>query len=396
MGWRMTGRRMSRLFLGLVLALLLAELGLNAYLAYFARAGVFDYYASIRALKRRYGDDFFETRSRYAPHRYLGYYPTPEYRGPGGDRHNALGYRGEEVATPKPPGVLRLAVLGGSTVYSFGVDHYARSFPHLLQEELRGRGHPEVEVVNAGASSYSTWESLVNLEFRVLDLEPDLVVVYHGTNDAALRLVWPPDAYRGDNSGAKIALSVPRARARDGLFELSTLLRILALRMDWTTSNASLARDFDRRAETYRSDDLVRQLALGEYPAGWFEEVDAETVLASNPPVYFERNLRNVAAVAEASGVRCVLATFAYSNEFPENPRVAHGVYRAAMEEGNAIVRAVAADTPAHLFDFAAVMPRDRRYYTDGRHFTEAGNRLRARLFADELIGAGLLSGHGR
>ena len=67
--------------------------------------------------------------------------------------------------------------------------------------------------------------------------------------------------------------------------------------------------------------------------------------------------------------------------------------YRRALDEGNEVVRRVGRATGAPVFDFAAEMPEEKRYFTDGRHFTREGNRLRASLFADFLIAEKLLPG---
>ena len=59
-------------------------------------------------------------------------------------------------------------------------------------------------------------------------------------------------------------------------------------------------------------------------------------------------------------------------------------------------MRAVAERSGAAFFDFAAVFPTDRRYFTDGRHNNEEGAALKAKLFADFLVTSGLLSGRRR
>src|SRR5690606_1422490 len=60
----------------------------------------------------------------------------------------------------------------------------ATTWPARLGVHLSQR-YPErrIEVINAGTSGYSTFESIVNLAFRVSQLEPDLVIVYHSIND---------------------------------------------------------------------------------------------------------------------------------------------------------------------------------------------------------------------
>lgn len=44
-----------------------------------------------------------------------------------------------------------------------------------------------------------------------------------------------------------------------------------------------------------------------------------------------------------------------------------------------------------YLFDFSAVMPQDKKYWSDGRHVNEAVALLKARLFADFIRDSGVL-----
>ena len=82
----------------------------------------------------------------------------------------------------KPLGEYRIACLGGSTTYTTSVEDWRLSYPALLEHELHNAGLGSVCVLNCGAAGWSSWESLINLETRVLDLDPDLIVVYHAIN----------------------------------------------------------------------------------------------------------------------------------------------------------------------------------------------------------------------
>jgi lysophospholipase L1-like esterase len=340
---------------------------------------VFLRYASLAQIQHR------GLPNKFTPHRYLGYYPTPGYAA-GANRHNALGYRGDEIDVPKPKGRFRIVCLGGSTTYNGSVDDYTKSYPEQLERYLRGNGFNNAEVVNAGASNWSSWESLVNLQFRVLDLEPDLLLVYHGINDIHQRFVWPHDAYRGDNSGTRSA--VPELFAT-GVLEHSTLLRMLMIEWGWVRPHASLERTTASASSTNYAAQFNEQKARGIYPEAIFENMPAAKMLRTNPPIYFERNLRNLVAVADASGIDVVLMSFATSPKFVEQPRVSSEEYIAAYRETNRIVEQIAGDTPARFFDFASVFPDDVRYYTDGRHVTEAGAALKARLVGNYLLQQG-------
>jgi hypothetical protein len=128
----------------------------------------------------------------------------------------------------------------------------------------------------------------------------------------------------------------------------------------------------------------------GTYPQGIFETVDAGEMLRKNRPVYFERNLRNLVAVAREWHVQPVFATFAYSSEVIDPPFDSPTV-RGALEEMNDLILALGRELDVPVFDFAAVFPSTPSLFVGAVHVTEEGSRLKAKLFADYLEASGLL-----
>ena len=290
------------LLLSLVFTFVVLEKTIRVYLTRFASDERFLKYASYHQLHTH----FRESGSIFTPHRYLGFYPTPDYR-KGPNRHNSLGYRGDEIATPEPKNEYRVVCIGGSTTYAVSVNDYRGSYPYLLQKMLVDRGNAHITVVNAGTPSWTTWESLVNFQFRALDLNPDLVVVYHAINDIKPRLVWPLEAYRSDNSGYLRAGDIYMS----SIFEHSTLLRAFVIRLGITQSHADI-RLWKASPDTYYDDDFLHQKLNQSYPSDIFYEVPMKQILNSNRPIYYKRNLENLIAIAKSRGIGVMLSTFAY------------------------------------------------------------------------------------
>jgi len=92
---------------------------------------------------------------------------------------NEFGYRGPSFASPKPKGICRIVVLGGSTVF----DPNTNDWPHRLGNFLKAMGHTNVEVINAGVPGHATFDSLGRLYSQIWTFDPDYVLVYHGWND---------------------------------------------------------------------------------------------------------------------------------------------------------------------------------------------------------------------
>jgi lysophospholipase L1-like esterase len=94
-------------------------------------------------------------------------------------RINSAGFRDSERALAKPPGTVRIAVLGDSFTEALSVPH-EKSFPAQLERELvgcRAFGDRRVEVLNFGVSGYGTAQELLVLRHRAARYSPDVVLL---------------------------------------------------------------------------------------------------------------------------------------------------------------------------------------------------------------------------
>ncbi len=222
-----------------------------------------------------------------------------------------------------------------------------------------------MQVINAGVPGYNTWESLINLEFRVLDLEPDLVVIYHNTNDVHTRLVVP-GTYQGDNSGTRTQWAEPPIE----WWEHSVILRIVSRDQRWTRQ--------------VRLADFVDAPTTLENAGG-----DPYATLVQHPPLYFKRNIANMIAIAKENGAKVMLATWAHSPGFGDH--ASRDYYQQSYQEHNDIIRQFSDSHSVSVFDFAAVMLQSEEYWADGRHVNEKGALLKAKIFAEFIDKSGLI-----
>lgn len=97
---------------------------------------------------------------------------------------NALGMRGPLPLEPKPLGSLRIATLGDSVAFGFGVDE-SQMFTRVLEQKLNARAERkhDYEVLDFAVTGYSSREEASVLEFKALPLAPDLVLVAYYLND---------------------------------------------------------------------------------------------------------------------------------------------------------------------------------------------------------------------
>lgn len=320
-------------------------------------------------------------RARVEPHPYLAYAPKPNFRSsPAAPRqisHNSLGFRGPEIPLQKPPGVLRVVCLGGSSTYGHGPTSDATTWPARLEvylsEALPGR---TIQVVNGGCQGWSTFEMLGNLAYRALDLSPDLVIVYETINDMRCAL------YPGVKSDNTHWRAVWQPLPEDPLSSSITWL-LLRRTLDGGVPGdlgGFVIRDFDGKRDSY----------------AWRPETER-----GFRNTY--RNLESIATLAERNGARVLLGTQALRREDVEriNPQSAADQLR-AFDYVTALVRRVAERRGLPLADVQAALARrlaEQRaerggqdsLFTSEVHVTDEGADLIARTFADAILAAGLL-----
>jgi lysophospholipase L1-like esterase len=98
------------------------------------------------------------------------------------------GFRDLDRSRERPPDVFRIAVLGDSFTFGFGVhfeDVLTRQLEKLLEREARAEraNGPRFEVLNFGMPAYSTHEERVLYERIVREYRPDLVLLVMCWND---------------------------------------------------------------------------------------------------------------------------------------------------------------------------------------------------------------------
>jgi len=92
-------------------------------------------------------------------------------------RINERGFRGPEYPVERRRGVFRIAVLGDSTGFGWGVAE-ERTFWNLIDREME-----DVEVINLALSGYGIDQSYLRFIEHGIDFKPDLVVLQVSHND---------------------------------------------------------------------------------------------------------------------------------------------------------------------------------------------------------------------
>lgn len=321
-------------------------------------------------------------RDLYVPHPYLPVVlrPSTNYRdGDTAGHINALGLRGPERTLRKPTGVFRVVCVGGSTTFGAGIVGDEKTWPARLESRLAAaRPAAKIEVLNAGVPGYTTAENLIYLGLRLVDMQPDLVVLYEGYND------FKPNRHPGylaDYSHWRDRSAPPERPWGEGSRVVTRLRTALA---GFAAGRDASVRDPRTGASLPRHDSV------------------SEEGVAT-----FRRNLFTMIATARAGGARVALATYphpctvenlsAHPKQFSYLPGFVPGLtfdgVRQAFDRYNEEVRRVAIDQGALLVDAAREVPPEAGLFVDHVHFNAEGAERFAEVMAralDPLVPADL------
>jgi hypothetical protein len=105
-------------------------------------------------------------------------------------RTNSFGLRGGECALWKPPGTYRIAGLGDSHMFGWGVGQ-DETYMHLVEQRLNASAAAlaagrRYELLNFGVPGYNTVMEAATYEHRAMAFHPDLVLLHFVGNDFGL------------------------------------------------------------------------------------------------------------------------------------------------------------------------------------------------------------------
>jgi hypothetical protein len=350
--------------------------------------------------------------SNIVPDGWTGFRLRPGVTGQEAFVTNDLGMHAPRSYTlARPPGALRVAMLGSSVVYGLAAS-FADTIPGVVERELQAAGQ-RAEVLNFGTHRFSIVNLSALLQAYVHQFQPDVVVVVVDLQVGLPR--WP--AVR------------PAAAPDEGIEKLEGWEALLKRGSEKSALLTMLDDPRPARRWIRRASGLPLQPRPGRTPRrqpGALTpnpvRAPAEEPTAASPETiraYEERRERELAAPMAAMAAFCAeksialyfvtpygpyfdstddeLARMSVHHFLEEAARV-HGSPRAALgaevELITRVIRRVAARGSAHVIDMLEASRRSSLgtspdFTEDGVHLSPTGNAAFGRLIATRIIQGG-------
>jgi lysophospholipase L1-like esterase len=294
----------------------------------------------------------------------------PGMHGPNVFTTNNLGFRGEELTIPKPANEFRIFMVGGSTTECLYLDD-TKAITTVLQNELnKQRGaNLQVRVYGAGKSGDASDDHCSMIVHRIVQLQPDMIIVFAGINDLTRGIVNYDYLHYVKDAPAE------RLRQLKYLATESQIVRRFYYLFRRNPQNITqVFQEIHLRSDFREKVRLCNSLPLSnERP-----RVDLTA---------YANNLRTIAGVAQAHQIKLVLMTQQSTWNGPDDANVKEwqwllcrsGIrYREdymneALTALNDQTRQVAREFSVPVYDLALTMPKSRDFFYDDVHFNDRG-----------------------
>ena len=113
---------------------------------------------------------------------------------------NSHGFRGPEINQLPSEDTFRIFAVGGSTTFGIGAPD-GNSWPALLREKFASIDtQKNVEIINAGIPSATSYNNFQLIKNKLVTFEPDLLIIYEGVNEQVCSL---PEYSNSDTQATK-------------------------------------------------------------------------------------------------------------------------------------------------------------------------------------------------
>jgi hypothetical protein len=302
---------------------------------------------------------------------YLNYTCTPGYNRTGmEDGHNASGFRGKAIPLIKGKKEYRILFLGGSTTYSYFIDHADSTLPEQVKT-LVSNSEPwttlirdsgmSLQVINAGLPAGTSAELLTHYLFKYRYYEPDLVVIHTGGNDSFAYYLgshYQPDYSHYRNSFPTVN-GVP--------FYIRPLLLSRSISL-------LIIRAFYSHLLTDELYERVENVPI----ANWFDQDDFMENESHNA---FYQNIKTLVNIIQSNGSEVMLVPFIYNKQWPGLAKV----YLDGADHNVGLLKSLSDSLNVSYCHLSPDMIPYPNGWMDDCHLTATGINIKAKVISKKV-----------
>ena len=305
-------------------------------------------------------------------------------------RINADGFRAAaDFVRPKPAAMYRVVVLGASSTFGYYVEDeetFPRQIERLLREAHQDRA---IEVLNLGIPHATSQNLLALARAELPSLQPDLIVIYSGVNDA-LHPKRPED--HGSLYCMKnwvyyhsVAWRFVHHTVKDAYFNLVKSTNTDPLGIPNLAIPLRLERE---QIEALRGFLTARYRANIRSIVEFGRSLDAQTLLVTQPCTFYYEHIKD----GEGNRMTYEEETAAIESEFAETASLlAFDTSMLAHRDLMQTLTEIATETGAPLADGIRALEKNREALQSYVHLTPDGNLFLAMAIRDAIFDAGLI-----
>ncbi len=289
---------------------------------------------------------------QYRPHPFLQFVSN-SHKNDTSEIFNLRGFPGEELPMKKPPNVIRIVCIGGSTTQT----GYPKEMEKFLNTQKTNNSY-RFEVLNFGLAGYTSIHAVINFIINAIDFSPDYVVVHSGWNEHTAKSTLTN--FRTDYSHSYKEFN-PNPPIDIPLIKISVIYRELK----------DLINPYDEFKYFSRSIKQPVALPLLKYPGSNYLET-------------YWRNIRTIIDVARGRNIVPVMTTQPHATD----PKIPYFEQGKSIDITNAVLRKEIAklEEDIILVDIDKELTGKRNdIFSDVGHMTKEGIKLKA-----EIIGTAI------
>jgi len=255
----------------------------------------------------------------------------------------------KEVLIKKNQNELRIIFVGGSTTKNRN-NRKGLRFSNEVKKVLSSK-YSELDIVslNAGIESFSSAHSLINISLRIIEFEPDIIVIHHNANDRSVGVFG--ETITTDYSNKYLTDSYLGYTHRRGI-------------------RGFLVRHFKSLRILIWSSKTIKSFFI-KTP---YNTTGNKNILKGKN--YFKRNLKSILSICKTHDIIPVFLTQPHKRLSIEK----------LHREYNDIIRNLSEENNSHIIDMAKLISKNKGNFIDQIHYSSDGIIEISNIIAPRLI----------